>query len=476
MSEREPDDDVSDVADPERLYATAEGYVNGLISGPPSPAPGTPPDEIRRRAVARLERLRAFLAFLGDPQRRYHTIHVTGTSGKGSTSVMTAAILRAAGYRVGCHVSPYLQVATEKLQINGELVSAARYARLVDTMRARAEAWTAAGHEQPTYGEFWVAMTFQFFAEEHVDVAVIEVGAGGRFDLTNVIEADVAAITSVGLDHVATLGATIPEIAWHKAGIIKPGAAAVTAVSDVLALPVIEAEARAAGAPFTRVIAGESYRDVQADEQGASFVDTRSGERLRVALPGSFQAVNAALAVAICRAFDPAISVGALAAGLAAARFPGRMEIVQRAPLVLLDGAHNPDKIASLARELEPLFPGRRAVLVFGVLESKSHAAMLATLLPHVHALIATAPSVLAKPPVEAARIAALAPASLPTIVEPNPQRAIDAALRLAGAGDLVLVTGSLYLVGNVRERWRPTRQVLAQGTSWPDATPALRD
>jgi dihydrofolate synthase/folylpolyglutamate synthase len=457
------------LSDAARRYQQAEAYVNGLIMGPPSPAPGTPPSEIRARAVARLERLRAFLAFIGDPQRRYRTIHITGTSGKGSTSIMAAAILRAAGMRVGCHVSPYLQVATEKLQLNGELISAARYEQLVNAMRARVDDWVAAGHERPNYGEFWVAMTFQYFADEGVDVAVIEVGAGGRFDVTNVIEPDVAAITSVGFDHMATLGSTLPEIAWHKAGIIKSGARAVTAVSDPAVLSVIEAEARAVGAPLQCVRAGDDYRDVASDWRGMTFTDVASGRRFTTQLSGMFQAANAAMAIAICRAFDARMaSPDAIAAGLAVARFPGRMEIVQREPLVVLDGAHNPDKISSLVRELEPLFPGRRVMLVFGVLESKSHAQMLATLLPHVQALVATAPRVLAKPPVSADDVARHAPTGLPTLVEPDPLRAVAAALDIARADDVVLVTGSLYLVGNVRERWYPSAAILEQGTCWP--------
>jgi dihydrofolate synthase/folylpolyglutamate synthase len=463
-----PDTEPSEAV---RRYEQAEAYVNGLILGPPSPAPGTPPEEVRARAVARLTRLRAFLAYIGDPQRRYRTVHITGTSGKGSTSVLTAAILRAAGLRVGCHVSPYLQVATEKLQIDGELIPAARYEQLVATMRARVETWVAAGHERPNYGEFWVAMTFQYFADERVDVAVIEVGAGGRFDVTNVIEPEVAAITSVGYDHMATLGTTLPEIAWHKAGIIKAGARAVTAVTDPETASVIEAEARAVGAPLIRVRPEESYREVVSDWRGTAFTDVPSGRRFATQLPGRFQAANAALALAICRAFDAElVSDDAIRAGLAAARFPGRMELVQRSPLVVLDGAHNPEKVASLVRELEPLFPVRRVVLVFGVLESKSHAQMLAQLLPHVQALVATAPRVLAKPPVSAADVAAHAPDDLPTNIEPDPLRAVETALQLAGPDDVVLVTGSLYLVGNVRERWYPSARILEQGTCWPVA------
>lgn len=450
-------------------YQRAEQYVNGLIMGPPSPPAGTPPDEIRARAIARLERLRAFLGFLGDPQRAYRTIHVAGTSGKGSTSTFTASILSAAGFRTGTHVSPYLQVATEKLQIDGQIVSASRYSALVNSMRESVEAWVTAGHERPNYGEFWVAMTYRYFAEARVDVAVIEVGAGGRFDVTNVIEPDVAAITSIGYDHTVTLGSTLPEIAWHKAGIIKSGAIAVTAVSEPEALPAIEAEAREHGVELRRVRHGEEYDTVQSDERGTSFVDTASGRRFHVQLPGSFQAANAATAVAIARAFDPEHATDdVIAAGLDAARFPGRMETVQRAPLVLLDGAHNPEKVASLASNLKELYPGRRKLLVFGALESKSYHEMLTSLLPQASVLVATAPKVFAKPSTTAADIAALAPPDIVVEAIDDPVAAVGRALELADPNDLVVVTGSLYLVGNVRERWYPSEQILARGTCWP--------
>jgi dihydrofolate synthase/folylpolyglutamate synthase len=449
-------------------YRQAESYVNSLIMGPPSPAPGTPPEEIRARAVARLERLRGFLAFLGNPQRAYRTVHIAGTSGKGSTTSFCASILTAAGFRTGTHVSPYLQVATEKLQVDGRIAPAERYAELVESMRESVEEWVGAGNERPNYGEFWVAMTYRYFAEERVDVAVVEVGAGGRYDVTNVIEPEVVAVTSIGYDHIATLGPTLGEIAWHKAGIIKPGSVAVTAVTDPAALQVIEAEAHAQGVELRYVRDGDAFRDVEAGEMGTSFIDARSGRRFRVGLAGAFQATNAATAVAVARAFDPAVSDAEIASGLRAARFPGRVEVVQRSPLVLLDGAHNPEKVASLRANLAPLFGDRRIVLIFGALESKSFAEMLDIMLPDVAVLVATAPGVLAKPSVTAEQIAAHAPAGLPVWVEPDPLDAVERALELAGPGDLVLVTGSLYLVGNVRERWYPTARILAQGTCWP--------
>jgi dihydrofolate synthase/folylpolyglutamate synthase len=451
-------------------YRAAEAYVNGLIFGPPSPPVGTPPEIIRERAAQRLDRLRRFLAFLGNPQRRYRVVHVGGTSGKGSTTVMIGNILHAAGHRVGVHVSPYLQASTEKLVIDGRLISARRYRELVDSMHERVAAWVAEGNERPNYGEFWVAMMLQYFAEERVDVAVIEVGAGGRFDVTNVVEPEVVAITSVGYDHMVTLGSTLPEIAWHKAGIIKPGSVAVTTVADAEALPVIVDEARFTGVALCQLRVGTDWRDVATGPEGTSFIDGVSGARFSVPLAGDFQAANAALAIAACRAFDAdAVDDAAIAAGLAATRFPGRLEIMQRSPLVVLDGAHNPEKVGSLVANLDGLFPSRRVIAVVGVLESKSYSEMLTLLGPHVDVLIATAPQVFAKPPVTAADLAAAAASYVAEVVTvPEPLEAVARALRLAETDDLVLVTGSLYLVGNVREGWHPLEAVLRHGTSWP--------
>jgi dihydrofolate synthase/folylpolyglutamate synthase len=189
-----------------------------------------------------------------------------------------------------------------------------------------------------------------------------------------------------------------------------------------------------------------------------------------VPLAGEFQAANASLAIAACRAFDPAgVGDDAVERGLERVRFPGRIETVQSTPLVVLDGAHNPEKMASLMRNLGGLFPGRRVICVFGVLETKSFDEMLEILAPHVAVLVATAPKVFAKPPVSAAALGERAGRAIDNvIVEEDALAAVERALSLAGVDDLVLVTGSLYLVGNVRERWYPTVRILEQGTSWP--------
>ena len=462
-------DEESGLTAPVIAYQNAEAFITGLIMGPPSPAPGSTPQEIRQRAIERIARLEAFLEHLGNPHLQYPTIHIGGTSGKGSTTSLVASILTASGMKTGSHVSPYLQVSTEKLMINGRPAPATRYAELVDTMRAAIDEWQQLGNPAPTYGEVWVAMTFVYFAQEQVDIAVIEVGAGGRFDLTNVVKPAVAAITSIGFDHTVTLGNTLPEIAWHKAGILKPGAAAVTTVTAPEALDVIQTEADRVGTELQVIREGTAFSDVETDRGGTSFLDLHSGKRFQVPLSGKFQAFNASLAMAICRALeDERITEASIGRGLANARFPGRMEVVQESPLVLLDGAHNPEKVGNLASNLKQIIGDRRTIVVFGVLESKNVTDMWVELAPLADALVATAPRVLAKPPVLAADIARLAADSIPVEIEEDPLAAVDRALQMASPHDAVLVTGSLYLVGNVREHWYPTDKILEQGTSWP--------
>lgn len=453
-------------------YRRALELTNGLID----PAHQLPRTQaaLRARASERLARLRRLLTALGDPHRAYPVIHVAGTSGKGSTAVTTAALLQASGLRTGLHVSPYLQVATEKVQVDGRLASGTAFLRATERVLATAD---AIGIERITYGEAWVALMALLLAEAAVEVAVIEVGAGGRFDLTNVVQPAVAVITSVGFDHMETLGDTIPEIAWHKAGIIKPGAPVVSAVRDPEAIPVIAMEAKTAGVPLIPIVPGETFA---LRREASSIYAWWEPERLeavyRPAMAGRFQAINAATALAAVRAFDPALArdPNVIGRGLAAARLQGRFETVQEHPRVILDGAHNPEKCAALVRDLRALRQARpeaRLILVAGTLESKDHAAMLGTLLSVADEAVLTTPRVLAKPGADVATMMDDARATgfagaLHGIAQPA--EAVAFALGQAGTDDLVVVTGSLYLVGNVRGRWFADDAIVVQRTPWP--------
>jgi dihydrofolate synthase/folylpolyglutamate synthase len=456
--------------------------LEALIEGTPSPQDSSR-QAVQQRAEYRMGRLRRFLAALDNPHQGYPIVHVGGTSGKGSTTTTLAAILTAAGFTTGLHTSPYLQTPTEKLQVNGRLIAPDLYADLVDQILAAHDQWVANGNEPLTYGEAWFSLTALFYRATEVDVAVLEVGAGGRFDLTNIVEPVACTITSVGIDHTHTLGNTIADIAWHKAGIIKRGIPVVTAAANPEARAIIQETAASLQAPLTIVEAGIWTRDVETSLVGTSWTDGRSGLRHRSGLCGSFQAINGATAIAITEVLREqglAVPDEAIKTGLRTARIPGRAEVIEdRAGLVLLDGAHNADKVAAIAADIPQLLPvadlGKR-IAVLGVLEAKQALGMVRSLVPFMDVLVATSPQVTAKESKSASALATMAREAGfhgPLDVEPDPHDAIDRALALAGSspGSAIFVTGSLYLVGNVRERWYREDEITLAQSPWPGAT-----
>ena len=402
----------------------------------------------RRRAEAKLERIGAMLRAVGEPQHRYPVIHVTGTSGKGSTAAAVAAILTAAGYRVGLRTSPYLQVATEKLQIGPSLIDADSFAQMTARVLGAAARLFGLDRAEPpfSYAEAWSVLGYWWFAEREVDVAVVEVGAGGRFDATNVINPVVSVITSVGLDHLVTLGPEIADIAWHKAGIIKPGATAVIGDLPPEALAVIAAEAKAASVDLIR-----------ASSPDDSQTHAAPGRR-------GFQERNAEVATAVARVLAQrgfGISDAAIDDGMRSARLPGRLERMPGTaePAVWIDGAHNEDKVAALTREAVSRFgEDVPPVIVVGMLSSKDPTGVLVELGAAASSIITTEPSVIGKRSRAADTLAGAVTASGfagAVHIEPDP----DAAVRLAEdvakqQGAVVLVTGSMYLAGQVRRRW----------------------
>ncbi|MGH2617486.1 MAG: bifunctional folylpolyglutamate synthase/dihydrofolate synthase [Thermomicrobiales bacterium] len=457
-----------DISTPLEAYHRAQNRLLGLISGEPTRAASA--GSQRQRAQARLAHTRKLLTFLGDPQRQYPTVYVTGTSGKGSTSAAIAAMLTAAGFRVGLRTSPYLQVATEKLQIGPRLIAA----ESLDDVSSK----VLAAHEQLTssslptqrlgYAEAWSVMTLLWFAEQQIDAAVVEVGAGGRFDATNVFDPAVSVITSIGLDHVAFLGPTLGDIAWHKAGIIKPGATAVVGVVPAEAWTVIEREVRLTGSGLVR---------------SSPLPPSLRGS---IGMFGAFQETNAAVAVAAIDALRSRgipISETAVRTGLSSARMPGRLEHLPRTdgPTVWVDGAHNADKINALASELRLIAgEGPLPVVVLGVLGAKDAMAIASGIGSIASAIVATEPDVVGRKSLPAPDLAAMVRESGfkgPLHVDPDPLRALLAAETMARSQQSsVLVTGSLYLAGHVRRRWYPDADIIVQRTPWPEAGQALPD
>ncbi len=460
-------------------FHEATARIEALIEATPSPTDSSR-EAIQARAVFRAARLKRFLTRLGNPHQGYPIVHVGGTSGKGSTSTTIAAMLTAAGFTTGLHTSPYLQTPAEKLRVNGKLISSEMYVSLCGQLLLEHEAWLAEGEEALTYGEAWITLTMLFYRACAVDIAVLEVGAGGRFDLTNIVEPVVSVITSVGIDHTATLGETIPEIAWHKAGIIKPGIQAVTGVTNPEALQIIRDEAIEVGAPLTVLDPDVSVTNVTTDRRGATWTDGITGATHHTALRGSFQARNGALALTTIHALrDQGFHIPdeAVERGLQSARIPGRVELIDEpGSLVMLDGAHNAEKVAALAKDVPSLLPvgedGKR-IGVLGVLEAKQAQEMVSGIVKVLDVLVVTSPQVTAKDGRSAADMAGVvrqAGFHGPVHIEPEPAAAIGLALELAGDGgdSAVLVTGSLYLVGNIRERWHHTDDIIRARSSWP--------
>ena len=400
-----------------------------------------------------LERIRALCHLLGDPERAYPVVHMTGTNGKGSTAKILTELFIAAGLTVGTYTSPNLARVNERLARNGGPIDDHDLAEVLSSL-AMLEPLLA---ERPTRFELLTAAAFRWFADSPVDVAVVEVGLGGRWDATNVVQPDVAVVTNVSYDHVEILGPTLRDIAAEKSGIIKPGCRVVIGETEPDLLEIFLAAAAAQGAVETWVRGVEFDCVASHVAVGGRLLDLRTpGARypeVYLALHGAHQGDNAACAVAAAEAFfGAALASEVVEHALAAVRVPGRLEVVGRAPLVVLDGAHNVAGARALADALMTEFPpGDETIALIGMLQGRDPSAMLEALRPAgVRTVVAcTAPSPRAIPAAqiaEAARALGLQALAADTVVD-----ALHLARsRLSPAGTLV-VTGSLYVVTDAR-------------------------
>lgn len=435
--------------------------------------------------LSRMERL---LAGLGNPHLSLTGIHVGGTNGKGSVCAMLSSILSSAGYRVGLFTSPHLESYTERFQINGRKIAEADLARLVSSIKPQLEQMVSEGFDHPTEFELSTALAFQYFKEAGVDLAVLEVGLGGNYDATNLFRPLLTIITNVSLDHEAVLGNTLEEIAQTKAGIIKRGVPLITAAEGE-ALAVIQREANLRDAETVRVLSSPPARNIQTvlyrtvwlrreepDLAGIGASDGPGGRQtislqglhreylgLTIPLLGVHQALNAAVAAAAVDVLQEQgfkITEDQLRQGLATVIWPGRLEIVCREPLILVDGAHNPAGARRLAEFLGRNFLDYRIILILGILEDKDREKIVREIAPLADAIMVTAPpSTRAGDWAAAARIAECytdrvflqesIPEALLTGIE-LVQEAAD-----SGKKALLCVTGSLYLVAEARRLLR---------------------
>lgn len=398
-----------------------------------------------------LERVREALAALGHPELRQPALHVAGTNGKGSTCAFTATALQAAGHRVGLYTSPHLVRVNERIRVDGADISDEDFGRAILEVLER---YPSALSEPMTYFEFGTVVALWHFARVGVGVAVLETGLGGRLDATTAASPVVTAITPVSFDHMEYLGHTLAAIAGEKAGILKPGVPCVVARQEPEALEAIVRKAGEVAAPLWvegRDFAGELRPDGTLSYRGPSW----SLDGLTVALRGPHQQQNAAVALACLEALHARgipVPLEAARTGLATARWPGRLEEVGGSPPILLDGAHNPAGVEVLLASLRALYPGRRVHLVFGVVADKDREPMMRALFPQCTSVqltpLDTPRSLAPEAYLDEARSLCADAAAWSDL-----DSALAAARRRAGPDDVVLCTGSLFLVGGVKAR-----------------------
>lgn len=404
-----------------------------------------------------LQRIEALLGYLGDPHKKIKFLHIGGTNGKGSTAALAASVLQAAGYRTGLYTSPYLEQFTDRMSVNGKEISKTDLTDLVCVVRPLVEKIaqdSALG--QPTQFEVVTAIAFSYFAETKPDLVVLEVGLGGRLDATNVVCPLVSVITTVSLEHTHVLGDTVEAIALEKAGIIKEKTDVVTQAKGN-ALAVIEEICRQKSAPLYRL--GEDFRHERlfGDLNGQVFNYyglTKDFTGLRIPLLGEYQADNASVALAALELLGNkgfALTEEAFRRGLSEVRWPGRLEILGRDPLVVIDGAHNLEAFQGLKQALLQTFSYRRMILVLGILKDKALEEILAEIVPLADELIITRPnSPRAADPLHLERMAKAA-FKKPVFVEEKLIQALKSAFSLASPDDLILIAGSLYLISEAR-------------------------
>lgn len=390
--------------------------------------------------VWNLDRIAYMLQAVGNPHLGVKFLHIAGTRGKGSTAAVTASILTSAGYRTGLYTSPHLQNFRERIRVDGEMISEAELASLVKEVQPIIEAMSESEVGAPSFFDVYTLLGLMHFARKKVDFAILEPGLGGRLDATNVVMPIACAITRIGIDHTEELGDTLAQIAGEKAGIIKHGAPVVTSEQPDEAMEVLERVCRERGC---RLEIAPSVEIIHADEFGQKLRVNQLN--LECPLVGAHQAENIGVAIGLIgllREQGFSLPDEAVIEGVATVRWPGRFQIVRRRPYVVLDGAHDQTGARALVATMESLFPGRRIIMVFGMMRGHDTEAVVSQLAPLADKTYITAAA--SPRAVDPLAIQRLADGEIRVPVS----TAVEEALREAGEEDVVLVTGSLYVVG----------------------------
>lgn len=418
-----------------------------------------------------LERMRLFLKKLGNPQHNYPTIHIAGTSGKGSTAFLTAKILQQAGKKIGLHTSPHLQTVRERFKINNEMISESDYVGLINQLVQTIEEMGKSKYGRPSYFEILVAAVFVYFDRQKVDAAVIEAGLGGKFDGTNALNATVTILTNAGLDHTHILGKTKSAILRDKMQIIKKeNSVAITGIDQPKLLGELIQHCKNNQVPLLKL-----GRDFVVDNilqknhcTEFDFISQNFGtiKNIKLSTPGVFQTKNAAVAIVACLNFTHthnfALTESMIKKALADSHFAGRFEIIRDSKTrnqIILDGAHNSDKIKALVESLKFLYPDQKFTLVFGLKKNKPAKILMKTLSPYLDAAVITQFGRTTDMglnlfyPAEKLFKEARKYFDCPCYLEPNPEQAFQKAKKISQKNqNQILVTGSLYLVGEIRD------------------------
>jgi dihydrofolate synthase/folylpolyglutamate synthase len=407
--------------------------------------------------IFNLTQVERILNAIGDPHKEIQTIHIGGTNGKGSTAAMMGSILQKEGYRVGLYTSPHLIRFTERIKVNGKEIEEEEVAALAGWMRKEIE---ASGILPPfTFFDFTTAMALHYFKQKLVDLAILEVGLGGRLDSTNVVDPLIAIITNIAKDHEEYLGKSILKIAQEKAGIIKKGRPLITAATQPLVLRLFSKVCQGKESPYFRV--GKEFRYVRAEDGDFDYEGlNRKLWGIHLNLKGFHQVINATTALGAMEVLEDLgyrVSTHAMIDGLKEVDWPGRLEIVSSSPRVILDGAHNPAGALVLKESLEKEFQYQNLILLIGIMKDKDIPSMLHLLAPLAHHIIftkphtdrAAAPSLLKKALGQNGRKAEIAE---------DLREAIERGLSLTQEEDLLCITGSLYTVGEARAYFHPKR------------------
>ena len=423
-------------------YRSATNYLNNYINFEVKPASAYAPEKFN------LDRVHNLLERIGSPHLQYPSVHIAGTKGKGSVAAMTESVIRSTHQVTGLFTSPHLHDLRERIRVNGKIISKTSFVNLLVDLQPAIEST-----ENITYYEIMTILAMEYFARQKVDIAILEVGLGGRLDATNVVTPTVCAITTISYDHMDLLGNTIMEIAAEKAGIIKAGVPIVSGPQLDLALTVLKEHASELKAPFVDTSKIWRWKHIDSDLSGQFFsiwpVDQNQNKvNQRIPLLGQHQIENVTVVMSIVeqlcqQGWD--IPQSALNTGLTRVEWPARCEIFQSTPPILIDSSHNQASASQLNKVLEDLFPHQRRVLIFGAMSDKDIKGMFDELLPNCsHTVLTSTETPRSMTPNELEAIASNYSCS--TTLENNTENALNAAIKLAGNDGMIVVAGSITL------------------------------